>query len=32
MLFVNHAYQEDVGVKPRLATKNKLNRANQGQK
>jgi len=29
MLCVNHAYQKDVGVKPRLATENKLNRADQ---
>jgi len=32
MLCVNHAYQKDVGVKPRLATENKLNGADQGQK
>jgi len=28
MLCVNHAYQKDVGVKPRFATENKLSGVN----
>jgi len=32
MLCVNHAYQKNVGTKPRLTIENKLNKVNQGQK
>jgi len=31
MSCVNHAYQKDVGVKPRFAKGNKLSRVDQGQ-